>query len=161
MREILELTKPVRTAAVIAAVATLLGSVNLCVSDATPSHVVAAAICYGVILGWLSVGLALSAGRAHARWLWRSLLVPIFGLAIMMAGLYQRFETAASWWLLTGGIWLTLISCVLWGAASCIVAGLGWCSYIRRRLTKQMGGPLRQPNQCAAAPNNGVDRSGV
>ena len=87
---------------------------------------------------------------AHARWLWRSLLVPIFGLAIMMAGLYQRFETAASWWLLTGGIWLTLISCVLWGAASCIVAGLGWCSYIRRRLTKQMGGPLRQPNQSAA-----------
>lgn len=147
MRPVLDVVNPFRTVAVLATAATLLGSMSVFISDAAPSRVVATSVCYGAILGWLSVGLALSAGQAHARWLWRSSLVPLFGSAVMMAGLYQRFGAATSWWLLTGGIWFTLIVSVLWLTASCVIAGLGWCAYIRRRWASQTAGPCREPNR--------------
>jgi hypothetical protein len=146
MREILDLSHPIRTACVIAAVVTVLGSMNVFDSDAAPWRVVASSICYGAILGSLCVGLALSGGRPHVRWLWRLSIVPLLGVAGMGIALYQRSETATSWWLLTGSLWFTLIVSVLWALASCIIAALGWCLYIRRRVGGHTTETCREPN---------------
>jgi hypothetical protein len=118
------LRRPVRAAAIVAAVVALIGSGAAFIPGVAVPHVLALALGYGIFSGAYGVGLALASESSAVRW-WRiSSALPLASTAIIAIGLRCWPESLLRWWAPITGV--ALIFVVAWLSAGSLLAILGW-----------------------------------
>jgi hypothetical protein len=127
------LLHPVRAAAIVAGVLTLVGSGAAFVpgTGIAPPIALAFALGYGVLLGWYVIGLVLASEFPATRWWWFGAAAPITGIAVVAIGVARWPEALLRWWRVIGGVSLSIIAS--WLLAGLLLAILGWWSYARHR----------------------------
>ena len=125
------LRRPIRAAAIVAAVVALVGSGAALIPGIVAANAVAFALVYGAILGWYVVGLVLAARFRVTRWWWVGSALPFTCMASLALGVAWWPEAVMSRWRVIGGASLSVI--VSWLFSGCPLAVCGWWSYARHR----------------------------
>ena len=127
--------RPIRAAAMVAGVVTLVGSWVAFAPDirGAPPIVLAFALGYGVFLGGYVVGLLLARDFPATRWWCFSAALPMASMGMIGYLIASRRERLLGWYPIIGRVSLSIVA--TWLLAGLLLAILGWWSYACQRWT--------------------------
>jgi len=121
--------RPIRAAAIAAAIVALWGSFWCLVGEVAPGRCLLFMACYGILLSGGVIGVLLASHYRVTRW-WMACYLLVFAAMVVFGVVANRFPR-----MLLESVWLLKVIygvIVAWLLSGCLLAVLGWWSYVRR-----------------------------